>query len=40
MGIGYIDIGVNLLDKSFKKDLDDVIQFIPKFKGIVMILSK
>ena len=25
MGIGYIDIGVNLLDESFKKDLDDVI---------------
>ncbi len=25
MGIVYIDIGVNLLDESFKKDLDDVI---------------
>ena len=25
MDIGYIDIGVNLLDESFKKDLDDVL---------------
>ena len=25
MGIGYIDIGANLLDESFNKDLDDVL---------------